>query len=367
LETAPGQQREAGTSGEPQAPGQESKQLVVDVRTDADKAAATGQATSAVSTGELPGEFLYFFHPDHLGSTSYVTDDKGAVYEHLQYFPFGETWVQEGQPSQRIPYLFTSRELDEETGLYYFGAKYYDPRTSLWVSADPALEDLLPTGSLEYGRVLPGIGGVYRTSNLSLYNYATHNPIRLTDPDGRLPIVPILAAAWAVVEVALSAYDIYVTGKTLADPEASGAEKAAAVVGTAASIVGPGGGYGTAGKQVAGKIDDATRAVKGAGKADDAAVAAGSGAAGGPTAGKPFSRSVKEEVKSANREANTGIQTCENCGVVTVQGSKTEKGVSRAKNETQVDHIIPKSRGGDAMRENAQVLCRDCNQRKGAK
>jgi hypothetical protein len=189
----------------------------------------------------------------------------------------------------------------------------------------------------------------------------------LTDPDGRLPIVPILAAAWAVVEVALSAYDIYVTGKTLADPEASGAEKAAAVVGTAASIVGPGGGYGTAGKQVAGKIDDATRAVKGAGKADDAAVAAGSGAAGGPTAGKPFSRSVKEEVKSANREANTGIQTCENCGVVTVQGSKTEKGVSRAKNETQVDHIIPKSRGGDAMRENAQVLCRDCNQRKGAK
>jgi hypothetical protein len=51
----------------------------VDVRTDADKAAVTGQAASAVSTGELPGEFLYFFYPDHLGSTSYVTDDKGDL------------------------------------------------------------------------------------------------------------------------------------------------------------------------------------------------------------------------------------------------------------------------------------------------
>jgi hypothetical protein len=115
LETAPRQQREPQSA---QSEPQETKQIVVDVRTDADRQAGTSQATSAVSTGELPGEFLYYFHPDHLGSTSYVTDDKGAVYEHLQYFPFGETWVQEGQPSQRIPYLFTSKELDEETGLY---------------------------------------------------------------------------------------------------------------------------------------------------------------------------------------------------------------------------------------------------------
>ncbi|NIV10723.1 MAG: hypothetical protein GWN62_05360, partial [Aliifodinibius sp.] len=41
--------------------------------------------------------------------------------------------------SQRIPYLYTSKELDEETGLYYYGARYYDPRTSVWQSADPIL------------------------------------------------------------------------------------------------------------------------------------------------------------------------------------------------------------------------------------
>ncbi|WP_414709498.1 RHS repeat domain-containing protein [Ramlibacter sp.] len=44
----------------------------------------------------------------------------------MEYFPFGETWVEESSNTQRTPYLFTAKELDEETGLYYFGARYYD-------------------------------------------------------------------------------------------------------------------------------------------------------------------------------------------------------------------------------------------------
>ncbi len=81
--------------------------------------------------------FLYFYHPDHLGSTSYVTDDAGEVYEHMEYFAFGETFVQEHSNTDRIPYLFNGKELDQETGLYYFSARYYDPRTSMWQSVDP--------------------------------------------------------------------------------------------------------------------------------------------------------------------------------------------------------------------------------------
>ncbi|MGH9893456.1 MAG: RHS repeat domain-containing protein, partial [bacterium] len=82
---------------------------------------------------------LYFYHPDHLGSSSYVTDLNGKLYEHLEYFPFGEAWVEENSNVQRTPYHFTAKELDEETGLYYFGARYYDPRTSVWQSGDPLL------------------------------------------------------------------------------------------------------------------------------------------------------------------------------------------------------------------------------------
>ncbi|MEM9522374.1 MAG: SpvB/TcaC N-terminal domain-containing protein, partial [Pseudomonadota bacterium] len=77
---------------------------------------------------EVQERDLYFYHPDHLGASSYVTDADGEIFQHLEYFPFGETFVEEHANTQRTPYLFTSKELDEDTALYYFGARYYDPR-----------------------------------------------------------------------------------------------------------------------------------------------------------------------------------------------------------------------------------------------
>ncbi|MEK7529571.1 MAG: N-acetylmuramoyl-L-alanine amidase, partial [Patescibacteria group bacterium] len=72
-------------------------------------------------------------------------------------------------------------ELDEETKLYYFGARYYDPRTSVWQSADAALGDYL-NGKR-------GMGGVFDSRNLGLYGYAGLNPIILVDPDGNAKIM----------------------------------------------------------------------------------------------------------------------------------------------------------------------------------
>jgi RHS repeat-associated protein len=125
--------------------------------------------------------FLYFYHPDHLGSTNLVTDVSGKAYEHLEYFPFGETWVQEHSNTQRTPYLFTGKELDEETNLYYFGARYYDPRTSVWQSADPILGDYI-NGSPNRG--------VFYSQNMALYAYGHNNPVLLRDPDGRAVETP---------------------------------------------------------------------------------------------------------------------------------------------------------------------------------
>ncbi len=126
--------------------------------------------------GSKKDNFLYFYHPDHLGSTQYVTDSDGQVYEHNEYFPFGETWVEEASNTERTPYLFTSKELDRETGLYYYGSRYYDPRTSVWQSPDPIL------GSYLAGK--PN-GGVFNFKNLNLYSYTFLNPVKYIDPDGR--------------------------------------------------------------------------------------------------------------------------------------------------------------------------------------
>jgi RHS repeat-associated protein len=116
----------------------------------------------------------YFYHPDHLGSSNFVTAADGSLFEHMEYFPFGETWVQEASNTQRTPYLFSGKELDEETGLYYYGARYYDPRQSQFVSVDP-----LMTSQPDNARLMPSL--------LSVYTYANQNPLRFVDPDGAAP------------------------------------------------------------------------------------------------------------------------------------------------------------------------------------
>ena len=124
----------------------------------------------------LTSFYQYFYHPDHLGSTGFVTDATGEVYQHLEYFPFGETWVDEVSDDTRVPYRFTGQEFDPETRLYYFGARYFDPRTSVWQNPDPAL-----------GQHLSGRsgGGVFVPQKLALASYAGQNPLRFVDPDGR--------------------------------------------------------------------------------------------------------------------------------------------------------------------------------------
>jgi len=122
-----------------------------------------------------------------------VTDPDGQEYEHIEYTPYGELWVEKTRDGiDAIPFRFTGKELDAETGLYYYGARYLDPKTSVWLSADPALGEYVPGAPVdEEARKrngnLPGMGGVFNTVNLHLYHYAGNNPIKYTDPSGLAP------------------------------------------------------------------------------------------------------------------------------------------------------------------------------------
>jgi len=87
-------------------------------------------------------------------------------------------------PFQRRQRFYTTKELDQETGLYYFGARYLDPKTSRWLGVDPAMGEYVPSPGANSGD-LPGMGGVYNTVNFHTYHYGANNPIKYVDPDGR--------------------------------------------------------------------------------------------------------------------------------------------------------------------------------------
>ena len=130
---------------------------------------------------ELGEEGTYYYHPDHLGSVSVVSNHKGEPYERVEYLPFGEMWIEETDPATGyIPFRFTSKEYDEETGLYYYGARYYEPRLSRWMSADPAGWELINPMD-EDGKPRAGYS-VIEAANW--YSYVSNNPVLYVDPTG---------------------------------------------------------------------------------------------------------------------------------------------------------------------------------------
>ncbi|GHT80194.1 hypothetical protein FACS1894130_11000 [Spirochaetia bacterium] len=151
-----------------------------------------GKADGSVTNEEREKQF--FYHSDHLGSAQLVTDWQGMEYERVEYTPYGELWVEKTNISAMMdtPFRFTGKERDKETGLYYYGARYLDSRTSRWLSTDPALGEYIPGAPIndearKRNGNLPGMGGVFNTVNASLYHYAGNNPVKYTDPDGRMP------------------------------------------------------------------------------------------------------------------------------------------------------------------------------------
>ena len=116
-----------------------------------------------VPTDTTNTEEIFFYHSDHLGSTSYITDAKANITQFDAYLPYGELLVDEHTSSEDMPYKFNGKELDQETGLYYYGARYLSPIASIWYGVDPLAEKYIQTSAYIYG------GG---------------NPIRIIDPNG---------------------------------------------------------------------------------------------------------------------------------------------------------------------------------------
>ena len=110
-------------------------------------------------TNERDGEFSYY-HADGLGSVVTLTDKNKRVMQSYEYDSFGR--AKPFSTSFINSFIYTGREWDKETGLYYYRARYYDPMEGRFISKDPIGFD----------------GGI------NVYAYTFNNPIRFTDPFG---------------------------------------------------------------------------------------------------------------------------------------------------------------------------------------
>ena len=102
---------------------------------------------------------------NHLGSASLELDASANVISYEEYYPYGDTSYRAGRNASEVSrkrYRYTGKEKDEESGLYYHGARYYACWLGRWTAADPI-----------------GIG-----DGLNVYMYVRGNPVSGVDPSG---------------------------------------------------------------------------------------------------------------------------------------------------------------------------------------
>lgn len=109
---------------------------------------------------------VYYLHGDQLGTATFVTNQNMKPTQFFLNLPFGETMAEQMTGAYNNPYKFNAKELDEETALYYYGARYYNPRLSIWYGVDQLAEKM---------------------PSWSPYSYTFNNPVRLADPTGMAP------------------------------------------------------------------------------------------------------------------------------------------------------------------------------------
>lgn len=111
------------------------------------------------------GTTLRYVHQDHLTGTAVMSNSAGALVSSISYLPYGERRNSQGTMPTDI--LFTGQRLDS-TGLYYYGARYYDPEIGRFISADSIVQSYA------------------NPQSLNRYSYVFNNPLKYVDPTGMI-------------------------------------------------------------------------------------------------------------------------------------------------------------------------------------
>ncbi len=127
---------------------------------------------------------LRFYHTDHLGSSNVITDGSGVLIELNEHLPYGVINRHEG--STDVAHKFTGQRLDQESGLAFYQARYYDPKLGRFIQPDPIVQD--PTDP----------------QCLNRYSYVRNNPINFVDPSGYFSFKKLLTAIGLLIVAAIA-------------------------------------------------------------------------------------------------------------------------------------------------------------------
>ena len=128
-------------------------------------------------------EDIYFYHGDHLGSASWITEKAGFPIQYIHYLPYGEILANQMISPYDERFKFTTKELDTESGYYYFGARYLMSELGYFLSTDPLTD---------------------KNPEMSSYMYCNGNPIKYIDPDGRW-----FETAWDLFNLSLDIHSLH--------------------------------------------------------------------------------------------------------------------------------------------------------------
>jgi len=146
---------------------------------------------------------MHYYINDHLGSPQLVLGQNGQVEQRIDYFAFGTERVN-SNPAPQVPnpnpfvspFGFTGQRKDTETGLMYYGARYYDPMIGRFTQQDPVMIEMRNRELIEAAMQHP--------QRLNPYSYVSNNPVNKVDPTGEYEETPL-----DLISLALSAYDYY--------------------------------------------------------------------------------------------------------------------------------------------------------------
>jgi RHS repeat-associated protein len=126
-------------------------------------------ADRMVYTYSSDGSVAEYYHPDHLHSAEVMSTAGGGLYQHYEYAAYGNSRYTSSTTAFPVTRRYTSQSFDEETGLYDFGARYYDPVIGRFIQPDTM------------------IANAFNPQAYDRYSYALDNPLLYVDPDGHSP------------------------------------------------------------------------------------------------------------------------------------------------------------------------------------